>query len=166
MSGASGKVPAVIHVGPEALAGGPLARVRDGDVIRVDALAGTLDLVGDAATQADFAGRVPAAAPVDEFTRFSMGRGLFGLFRRHARAAEEGAARWTCPKPMLWHPLSKRRPPSHNRRAVRRRSRQSFRFSCVLFRGARQHALHPGSTFAPHRRGRRLPTRMATPSDT
>jgi phosphogluconate dehydratase len=42
MSGASGKVPAVIHVGPEALAGGPLARVRDGDVIRVDALAGTL----------------------------------------------------------------------------------------------------------------------------
>ncbi len=92
MSGASGKVPAVIHVGPEALAGGPLARVRDGDVIRVDALAGTLDLVGDAATQADFAGRVPAAAPVDEFTRFSMGRGLFGLFRRHARAAEEGGS--------------------------------------------------------------------------
>jgi len=92
MSGASGKVPAVIHVGPEALAGGPLARVRDGDVIRVDALAGTLDLVGDAATQANFAGRVPAAAPADEFARFSMGRGLFGLFRRHARTAEEGGS--------------------------------------------------------------------------
>ncbi len=92
MSGASGKVPAVIHVGPEALVGGPLARVRDGDIIRIDAVAGTLELVGDAATQAAFAARVPVPAPVDGFADFSMGRGLFGLFRRHARIAEEGGS--------------------------------------------------------------------------
>ncbi|MEN7528571.1 phosphogluconate dehydratase [Cupriavidus sp. DL-D2] len=92
MSGASGKVPAVIHVGPEALAGGPLARVRDGDVIRVDAVAGTLELVGDASVQAEFAARQPVAAPEDNFAQFSMGRGLFGLFRRHARIAEEGGS--------------------------------------------------------------------------
>ncbi|MWL86800.1 phosphogluconate dehydratase [Cupriavidus sp. SW-Y-13] len=92
MSGASGKVPAVIHVGPEALAGGPLARVCDGDVIRVDAVAGTLELVGDASVQAEFAARQPVAAPEDNFAQFSMGRGLFGLFRRHARIAEEGGS--------------------------------------------------------------------------
>jgi phosphogluconate dehydratase len=92
MSGASGKVPAVIHVGPEALVGGPLARVRDGDWIRVDAVAGTLTLVGDAAAHAEFAARIPATAPDDDFARFSMGRGLFGLFRRHARIAEEGGS--------------------------------------------------------------------------
>ena len=92
MSGASGKVPAVIHVGPEALVGGALARVRDGDIIRVDAVAGTLAVVGDAATQAEFAARPAAPAPADEFVNFSMGRGLFGLFRRHARIAEEGGS--------------------------------------------------------------------------
>ena len=92
MSGASGKVPAVIHVGPEALVGGPLARVRDGDIIRVDAVAGTLELVGDAAAQAEFAARTPVTAPADDFASFSMGRGLFGLFRRHARIAEEGGS--------------------------------------------------------------------------
>jgi phosphogluconate dehydratase len=92
MSGASGKVPAVIHVGPEALVGGPLARVRDGDRLRVDAVAGTLTLVGDAGVQAEFAARIPATAPDDDFARFSMGRGLFGLFRRHARIAEEGGS--------------------------------------------------------------------------
>ena len=92
MSGASGKVPAVIHVGPEALAGGPLARVRDGDIIRIDAVAGTLDLVGDNAVQGEFAARAPAVAQADGFASFSMGRGLFGLFRRHARGAEEGGS--------------------------------------------------------------------------
>ncbi|CAG2127893.1 phosphogluconate dehydratase [Cupriavidus plantarum] len=92
MSGASGKVPAVIHVGPEALAGGPLARVRDGDLIRVDAVAGTLELIGDDETLAEFDAREPAVAPADDFARFSLGRGLFGLFRRHARTAEEGGS--------------------------------------------------------------------------
>ncbi|MCO4890390.1 phosphogluconate dehydratase [Cupriavidus sp. WGtm5] len=89
MSGASGKVPAVIHVGPEALAGGALARVRDGDRIRVDAVAGTLQWLGD---EAEFAVRAPARAPADPFAQFSLGRGLFGLFRRHARIAEEGGS--------------------------------------------------------------------------
>ncbi|RAS08106.1 phosphogluconate dehydratase [Cupriavidus alkaliphilus] len=89
MSGASGKVPAVIHVGPEALAGGALARVRDGDRIRVDAVAGTLQWLGD---EAEFAARAPARAPADPFAQFSLGRGLFGLFRRHARIAEEGGS--------------------------------------------------------------------------
>jgi len=89
MSGASGKVPAVIHVGPEALAGGMLARVRDGDRIRVDAEAGTLQWLGDAA---ELAARAPAAAPDDAFAGFSVGRGLFGLFRRQARGAEAGGS--------------------------------------------------------------------------
>ncbi|AQV93488.1 phosphogluconate dehydratase [Cupriavidus necator] len=89
MSGASGKVPAVIHVGPEALAGGALARVRDGDRIRVDAVAGTLQWLGD---EAGFAARELAPAPADDFAQFSLGRGLFGLFRRHARIAEEGGS--------------------------------------------------------------------------
>ncbi|BDB23717.1 phosphogluconate dehydratase [Cupriavidus sp. P-10] len=89
MSGASGKVPAVIHVGPEALAGGALARVRDGDRIRVDAVAGVLQWLGD---EGEFAAREPAAAPADDFARFSLGRGLFGSFRRHARIAEEGGS--------------------------------------------------------------------------
>jgi len=89
MSGASGKVPAVIHMGPEALAGGPLARVRDGDLVRMDAVAGTLAWLGD---PAEFAARPVAPAPADDFDRFSMGRGLFGLFRRHARMAEEGGS--------------------------------------------------------------------------
>ncbi|CAG2143720.1 Phosphogluconate dehydratase [Cupriavidus yeoncheonensis] len=89
MSGASGKVPAVIHMGPEALAGGPLARVRDGDLVRMDAVAGTLAWLGD---PAEFAARPLAPAPADDFDRFSVGRGLFGLFRRHARMAEEGGS--------------------------------------------------------------------------
>ncbi|TWG88362.1 6-phosphogluconate dehydratase [Cupriavidus gilardii J11] len=89
MSGASGKVPAVIHVGPEALAGGPLARVRDGDRIRVDAVAGTLTWMGDVA---ELAARPPASAPRDTFADFSVGRGLFGLFRRNARGAELGGS--------------------------------------------------------------------------
>ncbi|MGO4811214.1 phosphogluconate dehydratase [Cupriavidus sp. 2MCAB6] len=92
MSGASGKVPAVIHVGPEALAGGPLSRVRDGDRLRVDAVAGTLEWLGGADGDADFAARASAVLPDDAFASFSVGRGLFGLFRRNARIAEEGGS--------------------------------------------------------------------------
>ncbi|MHA7679849.1 phosphogluconate dehydratase [Cupriavidus sp. PET2-C1] len=92
MSGASGKVPAVIHVGPEALAGGPLARVRDGDRIRVDAVAGTLEWLGAANGDGDLDTRASAVLPDDAFTNFSVGRGLFGLFRRNARIAEEGGS--------------------------------------------------------------------------
>jgi phosphogluconate dehydratase len=95
MSGASGKVPAVIHVGPEALAGGPLSRVRDGDRLRVDAVAGKLEWLGSAdgeAGEAGFAARASAVLPDDAFASFSVGRGLFGLFRRNARIAEEGGS--------------------------------------------------------------------------
>ncbi|MDB5943377.1 MAG: edd, partial [Ramlibacter sp.] len=93
MSGASGKVPAAIHVSPEAAAGGPLAKLRDGDIVRLDAGAGTLQaLVPDA----EWAQRESAAMP--ESLRVANGRGmgreLFGVFRRNALAAEEGACTW------------------------------------------------------------------------
>jgi phosphogluconate dehydratase len=93
MSGASGNVPAAIHVSPEAVAGGPLARVHDGDVIRLDAVNGTLDvLVADA----EWAARVPAtmAAEQAEDNAHGLGRELFGGMRRHATSAEEGACTW------------------------------------------------------------------------
>jgi phosphogluconate dehydratase len=93
MSGASGTVPAAIHVSPEALAGGPLSRVHDGDVIRLDAVNGTLDaLVADA----DWAGRVPATMAPDQLddNAHGLGRDLFGGMRRHVTSAEEGACTW------------------------------------------------------------------------
>ena len=83
MSGASGKVPAAIHVTPEALGGGPLALVQDGDVIRLCAHDGTLDVL------ADLASRSPAAAPQ---TEMGMGRELFAMLRRHADGAEQGGS--------------------------------------------------------------------------
>ncbi|RYF27930.1 MAG: phosphogluconate dehydratase [Comamonadaceae bacterium] len=93
MSGASGKVPAAIHVSPEANAGGPLARVLDGDVIRLDAVAGTLQVLVDAAT---WDARTPATLP-PELARdnaHGWGRELFAGFRRNALSAEEGACSW------------------------------------------------------------------------
>ncbi|WP_233244706.1 dihydroxy-acid dehydratase, partial [Acidovorax sp. HMWF029] len=89
MSGASGKVPAAIHVTPEALAGGPLAKVRDGDIVRVDAVAGTLDVLVDEAT---WATRTPA--PYSAPSQTGFGRELFTNFRRHAGGAEQGACTW------------------------------------------------------------------------
>jgi phosphogluconate dehydratase len=93
MSGASGKVPAAIHASPEALAGGPLARVRDGDIIRLDAVAGTLDAVVDAA---EWAARTPATLQPEqaEVNAHDLGRELFGGMRRNVRSAEEGAITW------------------------------------------------------------------------
>ena len=93
MSGASGKVPAAIHVIPEALHGGPIARVRDGDLIRLDAVAGTLDVLVDGA---EFAAREPARmsdAARDEHAH-GLGRELFAGFRRNVTSAEEGACTW------------------------------------------------------------------------
>jgi phosphogluconate dehydratase len=84
MSGASGKVPAAIHVSPEALPDGPLARVRDGDLIRLDARSGTLEAVG-----VDLASRPSTnAPPAPEGT----GRELFALMRMHVNEAEAGAS--------------------------------------------------------------------------
>jgi phosphogluconate dehydratase len=84
MSGASGKVPAAIHVSPEALPDGPLARVRDGDVIRLDARSGTLEAVG-----IDLAARPPANSPPPPV---GTGRELFALMRTGASEAELGAS--------------------------------------------------------------------------
>jgi phosphogluconate dehydratase len=87
MSGASGKVPAAIHVSPEALAGGALARVRDGDPIRLDAEAGVLEARVD---PAEWAAR-PAAEHEQRITHPRLGRELFGGFRSLVGSAEEGA---------------------------------------------------------------------------
>jgi phosphogluconate dehydratase len=84
MSGASGKVPAAIHVSPEALPDGPIARVRDGDVIRLDGRRGTLEAVG-----VDLASRPPANSPPPPC---GTGRELFALMRMHVNEAEEGAS--------------------------------------------------------------------------
>jgi phosphogluconate dehydratase len=83
MSGASGKVPAAIHCTPEALGGGPLARLRDGDIVRVCAVTGELS------TTADLAARDPAPDPREEL---GTGRELFGMMRRFADGAEQGAS--------------------------------------------------------------------------
>ena len=93
MSGASGQVPAAIHVSPEVLAGGPLGRVRSGDVIRVDAHAGTLDALVDAA---EWQRREPAMlAPAQaEANGRDLGRELFAGMRRNVVSSEEGACTW------------------------------------------------------------------------
>ncbi|KVS26053.1 phosphogluconate dehydratase [Burkholderia vietnamiensis] len=89
MSGASGKVPAVIHVSPEALLAGPLGKVKTGDTLVIDAEAGVLDIeIDDAEWQAR-----PVAQPLhpaDNETGF--GRELFGVFRAAAAPAEQGAS--------------------------------------------------------------------------
>jgi phosphogluconate dehydratase len=93
MSGASGKVPAAIHVSPEALAGGPLALVRDGDIIRVDADAGVLQALVPAD---EWAARRPATlsdAQADS-NGHDLGRELFAGMRRNVKSAEEGAITW------------------------------------------------------------------------
>ena len=86
MSGASGSVPAAIHVSPECLSGGPLAKVRDGDVIRLDSHAGTLTVEVPEETFAHRA--VPT--PMLEHNQHGMGRDLFRMFRTNAATAEEG----------------------------------------------------------------------------
>ena len=87
MSGASGKVPAAIHVSPEVLAGGRLGLVRDGDIIRLDAVAGRLDARVSAEV---WAARTPARADLSA-NGIGMGRELFTLFRANVSAAELGA---------------------------------------------------------------------------
>jgi len=93
MSGASGKVPAAIHVSPEALAGGPLGKVRDGDLLRLDAVAGTLEALVPAD---EWAARVPAqrSDALAELHAHDLGRELFAGMRRNVRTAEEGACTW------------------------------------------------------------------------
>jgi len=86
MSGASGKVPAAIHVSPEAKLGGPLAKLRDGDLVRLDAESGELTALVDAA---EWDAREDAQAPVEAM---GVGRELFALMRHHAEPAERGGS--------------------------------------------------------------------------
>jgi phosphogluconate dehydratase len=96
MSGASGKVPAAIHVSPEILAGGPLGLVRDGDVIRVDATNGTLEaLVPSNVWHA----RALATADLTP-NGVGMGRELFAMFRNTVSEAETGATTFPLPSPI------------------------------------------------------------------
>ena len=83
MSGASGKVPAAIHVCPEALNGGALGLLQDGDVVRLCAHDGRLE------TTAELSGRTPAAPPPADM---GTGRELFAILRAHAPDAEHGAS--------------------------------------------------------------------------
>ncbi|MEO1573911.1 MAG: dihydroxy-acid dehydratase, partial [Pseudomonadota bacterium] len=87
MSGASGKVPAAIHLTPEGLDNGPIARVKDGDMIRLDAEKGTLDVIN----AEDFESRTPASADLSD-NGVLMGRELFTPFRAMVGPAEEGAS--------------------------------------------------------------------------
>ena len=93
MSGASGKVPAAIHVSPEALAGGPLARVRTGDILRLDAVQGTLLALvpEDEWAARPLAERSPSIAAEQAG---GLGRELFAGMRRNVNSAEEGACTW------------------------------------------------------------------------
>jgi len=93
MSGASGKIPAAIHLSPEASAGGPLAKIRNGDILRLNALVGTLNALVDEDTWAE--------REVEElsdskrhYNSHGIGRELFGGMRRNVLSAEEGAITW------------------------------------------------------------------------
>src|SRR6185437_11341775 len=87
MSGASGRVPAAIHVTPEAVAGGNIAKIRDGDMIRLDATNGRLDVLMEAH---ELDARLPVTADLSS-QHSGMGRELFGLFRQAATSADLGA---------------------------------------------------------------------------
>ncbi len=86
MSGASGKVPAAIHVCPEALDGGPIAYLQDGDLMRVDAVNGELEILRDGVLD-----RKPASADLLS-NQYGVGRDLFGAFRNAVGSADTGAS--------------------------------------------------------------------------
>ena len=92
MSGASGKVPSAIHVSPEALDGGPLARLHDGDFVRVDAVAGTLDVLTPGVLER------PNVRPDLVANGYGVGRELFGVFRNNVGPAEAGASPLLIPR--------------------------------------------------------------------
>ncbi|GAB5426817.1 MAG: phosphogluconate dehydratase [Devosia indica] len=88
MSGASGKVPAAIHMTPEAMDGGPISKIRDGDMIRLDANEGTLTFLGD---EKEFFSRTPATEDLRS-QHSGMGRELFAGFRSLVGVADKGAS--------------------------------------------------------------------------
>ena len=93
MSGASGKIPAAIHVSPEASAGGAIAKIRDGDIIRLNAIVGTLNALVD---EDEWQARVPVQMTEAQRNNngHGIGRELFGGMRRNVHSAEEGAVTW------------------------------------------------------------------------
>ena len=88
LSGASGKVPAAIHVTPEAANGGAIGKIRDGDIIRVDAVNGRLEALVDAA---EWAAREIVSIDLSA-SHFGVGRELFGAFRASVARADQGAS--------------------------------------------------------------------------
>jgi phosphogluconate dehydratase len=91
LSGASGKVPAALHVWPEAAAGGVLAKLLDGDIVTVDAVAGSLHVRQSEST---LMARPPAQNPYEVSNQTGLGRELFTSMRRHSSHAEAGATTW------------------------------------------------------------------------
>jgi len=92
MSGASGKVPAAIHMSPEALDGGPLARLRDGDLIELDADKGTVKVLVDTKEFAARLAQPPVLDAAQLLRRNTLGRNLFAGFRHEASSARSGAS--------------------------------------------------------------------------
>ena len=86
MSGASGKVPAAIHLSPEAADGGPIAKLQDGDIVRVDATTGVLDCLAD-----DFDSRTPVTVDLSA-NEVGLGREMFAAFRHNCGLASDGGA--------------------------------------------------------------------------
>lgn len=86
MSGASGKVPAAIHISPEAAAGGPIAKLQDGDILRLDAVSGQIEVLSDG-----FIDRAPVTIDLSD-NEYGVGRELFGMFRQNVGGASEGAS--------------------------------------------------------------------------
>ena len=93
MSGASGKVPAAIHMSPEAAAGGSIAKIRDGDIIRLNAVVGSMNVLVD-----DDEWGKRKVVEMSEEQKINNGQGigreLFGNMRKNVLSAEEGAITW------------------------------------------------------------------------
>ena len=103
MSGASGKVPAAIHLSPEALDGGAIARIEEGDMITVDCEQGLLQLEVDEAVLAARVPQLSAAAGQGQPAWLNHGRQIFELFRQQASPAEQGASPlWPAPASSPW----------------------------------------------------------------
>lgn len=93
MSGASGKIPAAIHLSPEASAGGPIAKIRNGDIIRLNGTVGQLNVLVDEDTWAEREAEELSDAK-RHYNAHGLGRELFGGMRRNVLSAEEGAVTW------------------------------------------------------------------------
>jgi phosphogluconate dehydratase len=93
MSGASGKIPAAIHLSPEASANGPIAKIRNGDTIRLNALVGTLNVLVDEDTWHERECEALSDKHRNDNSH-DIGRELFAGMRKNVLSAEEGAVTW------------------------------------------------------------------------